>query len=494
MDHPVTPMKRLAQARPSIRTKLLAAINIVLLGGLVVVTLIDYQRGLSERLYDKQIALGEEASLLLSAVQTLRHHGPADVQAYIDRSCAQMRDTTSPGHHIAAVLDGTTLQARVHHRASPAFAQAMRRAAAAADHQSQVEGQAILVGVRGDGDITIYVSEFITDIRHAAHTQLLARAAGIALVGLAVEAIVNFVLLRLVTRPIQSLAGTVRRIGTGEFGTTPFRFTTRELDFLSTEIAQMSRLLADADRHRRQQMNKARQIQMHLLPRADHLQTLGIRHVHLPAEDVGGDFFDVKMLDEDQLIVCLGDVTGHGVPAAMGAGMLKMLFQHTQSDPRNPASVLADINRRFHAATLDGDFATMMIALIDRRRGCLIYAGAGHETAYLLHAADAGPPAGRVRELKATGMLLGVEPDVQYDVIRIPIHPGDTILMLTDGLAETASSDGRLLGRHAILETLSAGESAASIHDIAQALIQRADAHRADQPQQDDITIVTIRV
>lgn len=479
--------------RLSIRAKLLIAVNAVLLVGLVALLVLDFQGGLAERLNNKQVSMAEEAALVLSAVDALEHHGSDVVQQYIDEACAQMQDATSPGHHIAVRLDDhTLLQARTHDRASPAFAHAMQLASSAPDHRASVEGRPILVGSRRRGDLIVYVSEFTQNVRQAARAQLLSRAGGIALVGVALTAIVNLVLLRVVTRPIGRLVETVRRIGGGELGIVPRRSTTTELDELALEIGAMSRSLAKADEYRRHQMAKAQQIQQHLMPRADHLQSIGIHHVHLPADDVGGDFFDVKIINDHRVAIYMGDVTGHGVPAAMSAGMLKTLFEQGEGEIANPAAVLQQINRRFHAVTLDGDFATMFMGVIDRREGRLIYASAGHEIGYVLRR-DGG-----IDELNTTGLLLGVDPDAECEMAEHTIDPGDTIVLLTDGLIETMSPKGKPLGRREVVETMVIDEGPSpqqeSPHDLAARLLRLADDHRGGGPQLDDITLAILRV
>ncbi|MEX0776507.1 MAG: PP2C family protein-serine/threonine phosphatase [Phycisphaeraceae bacterium] len=485
---PGIPLATRPRRRISIRAALLLAVNGVLITGLAAGLIIDYQGGLAERLADRQTAMGDEAALVLTAVAQLRHHGLQVVQDYIDRACAQMQDASSPGHHIAVGLDQTMLQAQTHHRASPAFAQAMQRAAASGRNRAQMDGRSILVGTRGDDAARVYVAEFTTDVHRAARAQLLSRAGGIALLGLLLTAVVNLILLRLVTGPTQRLVGMVRRIGAGELGQSPPYFATAEWDFLARELGQMSRSLAQADRGRRVQMAKARQIQQNLLPRPDHLQTVGIHHVHLPAQDVGGDFFDVKIIDEHRLVLYMGDVTGHGIPAAMSAGMLKVLFEEQYGQAlSDPAAVLGQINRRFHAVTLDGDFATMFMGIIDRRLGRLIYASAGHEIGYVMHRT------GQLDELSTTGMPLGVDPRADYDLAGMDIEPGDALVLLTDGLVETLSPQGRLLGRKALPQALRqhGGDSA---QELAARLLRLADAHRGPGPQLDDITLAVLRV
>jgi len=471
----------------SIRTKLLVAVNAVLLVGLAVLLLADYQRGLHLRLREKQVAMSEEASLVLTAVTALQKDGAQAVQEYIDRACATMQDTVSPGPHIAVRLGDTVLQARTHHRASPAFARAMQKAAAADDHRAKVDGWPILVGTRRNESAETYVSEFTTNIRREARAQLMSRAVGIAIVGLTLTAIVNLILVRLVTRPIGRLARTVRQIGGGALGTAPPRFTTRELDFLAAELGEMSRSLAEMDRHRQQQMAKARRIQGNLLPRPDHLRAVGIHHVHLPAEDVGGDFFDVHVTDAHRTVVYMGDVTGHGVPAAMGAAMLKTLCEHNGADLSDPAATLRQINRRFHDVTLEGDFATMFMGAVDRTERRLTYASAGHEVGYLLRGD------GRLDELNATGLPLGVDPDADYELVHLPIDAGDRLVLLTDGVVETMSPDGRLLGRRPIAQSLAANGNQGP-QAIAARLLALVEVHRKGGTQLDDITLAVLAI
>ena len=369
------------------------------------------------------------------------------------------------------------------------MAQAILQASQSSDHAGMVNSSPIIVGMHGSKDmlIQVYVSELTTNIRQAVRVQLLSRTAGVGLVGIALTAIVNLILIRLVTRPIEKLVRTVRQIGDGELGASPPHFSTVELNFLSTEIGQMSHTLDLADRNRRQQMSKARQIQHKLMPRSDQLRAAGIQHIHMPAEDVGGDFFDMKVLDDDRVVIYMGDVTGHGVPAAMGTGMLKILFEHSSAEISDPAAVLQQINQRFHAVTLDGDFATMFMGVIDRRAGCLVYASAGHEIGYVLH------QDGHIDDLDATGLLLGVDPDENCEEAQFNIDAGDTIVLLTDGLVEAMSPEGNILGRKAIRQTLLDNHQASS-HELAAKLVQLAADHQGKQPQLDDITIAILHV
>lgn len=472
----------------SIRTALLLTVNMVLLVALVLWLSIDYHRGLVQRLHEKQVSLDEEAALMLPAVSALHDQDIATVQRYIDHACAYMQETVSPGHHIVVRRGQMILQAQTHHRASEAMADAVQKAGNVRDRTGMVGGRVILVGTQksDDGNIQVYVSEFTTNVQRAAQTKLIARSVEMGILGFLLTAIINLILLRLVTRPVTLLVTTVRQIADGHLGTTPPALNTLEFDFLSNEIKKMSEKLALADQNRRFQMEKARKIQHHLLPVSEQLNGIGIHHIHMPAEDVGGDFFDVLSHDE-RIAICIGDVTGHGVPAAMGAGMLKILFEQSMVDWSDPAQALIRINRRFGQVTLDGDFATMFMGILNRFSGQLVYASAGHETGYLI------TPNGQFSELKTTGLLLGVDPDATCDVITTMVQPGDRIVLLTDGLIEAMSPSGQALGRDRVQKTLMATYGL-PVAQQAHALVDLVQTHQDTDHQQDDITIVMVDV
>ena len=143
MDNPANPAgevsptngsTRLARPWNSIRFQLLAAVNGTLMIIVAVFLAYDYQREFAARMSLKQIALEEEAKTLLPGVQQARHQGTDSVQEYVDAVCERMQDTDSPGHHIAVQLNGRTLQATAHHRASQEILRAMRQAARAPNH------------------------------------------------------------------------------------------------------------------------------------------------------------------------------------------------------------------------------------------------------------------------------------------------------------------------------------------------------------------------
>ena len=466
----------------SFRTTLLLAVNLPLIGGFAVLLAMDYQRELFQQYQIKRISLAEEAKTLLPAVLALRHHGEPSIQALVDDACARMVDTESPGHHIAVRIGEDTLQATSHGRAAPGFAQAMERAAAQPSSQGGFRGNTLIVGSAREKDVAVFVSEYAANIWRAARRHLILRMLGMSAIGVVLASLVSMVTARLVARPTELLARTVHRIGSGEVGLTAARFNIRELDKVATEISRMSRSLATAAARRHAQLRLAWRIQNKLLPDADLLQSLGICHLYQPAEEVGGDFFDIHVLDEHRFILCLADVSGHGVLAAMGAALLKMLFQQTTRETVRLDEVLDRMNRIFCRVTPDEMFATMTLCLIDHGRGRLRHANAGHEPGYLIQD-------DKMVELGPTGMLLGAETSASWTTEEHELEDGDRIALFTDGLTEARSTDGRFLGR-ATARSLMAELRGRSPEGGVAAIMRALARHAENTEPADDLTVV----
>jgi serine phosphatase RsbU (regulator of sigma subunit) len=475
------------RAHISIRRRLLITINAIMLLGLGVLMVVDYYWTISVRLSDRREALDEEAQLLMPAIQAMGLQQLDRVQQLINRACMRMRYSTSPGHHIAVIFEGkAVLHAQTRWRHSPALAQTMLDAVKSPQRRARLDQDMILVGTARQGGVRILVSEYAANIRYSAREQLLWRLAGLTVLGLAVTVVVNLALLRLVNKPLRSLVSTVRAIASGKLGIQAPDLVGVELRFLAEEISAMSRSLADAQAHQVAQLEKARRIQANLLPPSDRLQSVGVHSVYEPSEDVGGDIFDVRAWSGHQLVVCVGDATGHGVPAAMSAAMLKTLFNQAACEPVSPVAILDEMNRGFGAVSLSGDFATMAVAVLDRNAGRISFASAGHENAYLI--SD-----GRVEPLASTGMLLGIEDRIDCTVEQRSVKPGDMLVLLTDGVTEAASADGTRLGRSRLEAMLR--EHAMDVPVVlVQSILREVESHRGGTRADDDVTIIVVRV
>lgn len=363
----------------SVRFRLLAAVNLAIVLLLAVFVTLDYRREIAERVAEKHLALEEEAKTLLPAVTRMRPQGEEALQRYIDDVCGRMQETSSPGHHIVVSLNGRVLQAVAHHRASPEIFDAMKAADKSPTHRANYGEEELVVGTSRQADTVVYVSEYVSDIRNSARRQVLRRLPRIILLLLVTAAVVNVVFLRMAARPLRQLVDTVGRIGEGKLGVQAGPFRGQEFDYLADAINSMSSSLAAADEHRRYEMAKARRIQEAVLPQGADFPGLAVASLYVPADEVAGDYYDILRLDDGSWLISVADVTGHGVPAAMSAMMLKTLLLHATERESEPGKILQFVNHRMTTMLRSENLASMFLARFNPTDMTLEYASAGHE-------------------------------------------------------------------------------------------------------------------
>ena len=477
----LTPSRRLR----TIRFQLLFAVNLPLAVLVAIGLIYDYRNEMTERLDEVRVALEDEAKTLLPAVVQLHHHGIATTQQYIDTVCGLMQTDKSPGHHIAVRLPTATLQATAHKLASPEMLAALQHASDAPTRRVPFENTELIVGIASGQDVTVYVAEKLTNVKHAVRTASMKRLAGVVVISLVAALIVNVVLIHAVTNPIQRLVTTVHKIGGGQLGVITESFRSAELNYLAREIDVMSASLAEADRDRKAQMAKAREIQQSLLPREPSIPGLHVAHLFEPAEDIGGDFYDILLMHDGAWLICVADVTGHGIPAAMSAAMLKTQLLQAVETHTSPAELLDIINRRFAAVSLLGDFVSIILLRVEPFAGRLQYASAGHEPGWLV------PSSGDTRELSSTGLLLGIDDEATWENVTIEVTTGDRLFIFTDGVSETFNAMGKMFGRkrlHELFESTRESSLKQTTALLSEALID----FRGDVRQQDDITALLL--
>jgi Stage II sporulation protein E (SpoIIE) len=218
------------------------------------------------------------------------------------------------------------------------------------------------------------------------------------------------------------------------------------------------------------EVRSAREVQQILVPEeAPPIPGLSIASVYRPAEEVGGDFFQVIALPGGASLIALGDVSGKGLKAAMTVslivGTLRTLAEYTQS----PAEVLLGLNRRLLGRT-DGGFATCVVARI-KPDGETTIANAGHLA-----------PFRDREELPVAGSIpLGLAEDADYDELIFPLHEGETLTFYTDGIVEARNKAGELYGFERLAALLRADPSIEQMVEEARSF-----------GQQDDITVFKV--
>ena len=204
-----------------------------------------------------------------------------------------------------------------------------------------------------------------------------------------------------------------------------------------------------------------------------------------PAKEVGGDFYDLFMVDDDHLAVVMADVSGKGVPAALFMVIAKTLIKnHLQNkEPVNEA--LINANNQLCEGNDEGYFVTTWAAVIDLKTGDVEFADAGHELPLVIH------PDGSVEGFKPTKKRppLATMEDLQFLLDRFNLAPGDKLFLYTDGVPEATNAENELYGMDRLKAVLEKN-CKATPKEILVAVRADVDAFVGDAPQFDDLTML----
>lgn len=238
------------------------------------------------------------------------------------------------------------------------------------------------------------------------------------------------------------------------------------------------------------ELNVGRDIQMSMLPLLfpaypDH-QEFAIYSILKPARQVGGDFYDFYFMDDKHFYMCIGDVSGKGVPAALYMAVSKTLMKSKAEGVNSPARILSAVNKELSADNPANMFLTLFLAVLNIETGELVYTNAGHNRPLLKR------KGGVVKVEDIHGPIVGVVTGFEYRESKVEMNRGDFLLMFTDGVTEAMNvrdelySDGRLIKLMRHMECGSAG-------NVAQSVLKDVDDYAGEAEQADDITILTMQ-
>lgn len=233
----------------------------------------------------------------------------------------------------------------------------------------------------------------------------------------------------------------------------------------------------------------AQQIQSCTLPQdVPHLPGLEIAARYVPMSAVAGDFYDFLVVDDKRIGVLIADVTGHGVPAALIASMLKVAFAAQFAHADDPARVLTGLNRAL-CGKFEEHFVTAAYLFADLDKNILRYSAAGHPPLLLASRSHNG-----VREIEQNGLMLGMFPEASYSSTEIPVRPGDRCLLCTDGVFEAKNSQQEEFGKSRS-KSFFCAHSDSPAGRFANALldeISRFAGHDSGRAREDDITLLVL--
>lgn len=253
-------------------------------------------------------------------------------------------------------------------------------------------------------------------------------------------------------------------------------------------MARQRRAEAVERAHLEHQLQVARVIQQTLLPKdTPDLPGWRLKGHYQPAHAVGGDFYDFLPFADGRVGLIIGDVTDKGVPAALLMATTRSLLRTVAQRVHSPGQVLQQVNELLDGEIPPRMFVTCLYAILDPATGRLQYANAGHNLPYRAH-----PGNGRVAELRATGMPLGLMPSMIYEEKETTIAPGECVLFYSDGLVEAHNPQREMFGNPRLQSLLDG--CAEDCPTLIQRLLAELETFTGrGWQQEDDVTLVTLQ-
>lgn len=207
-----------------------------------------------------------------------------------------------------------------------------------------------------------------------------------------------------------------------------------------------------------------------------------------PAKEVGGDFYDVFMIDQDHLCFLIADVSGKGVPAALFMTMAKTHIKNFATVGLPLAEVAVRANNQLCYKNESGMFVTAFICVLDVRSGEVQFVNAGHNCPFV----QKQDGAFEMFRAKAN-LVFGLMEDVPYREQTLTLNPGDSIYLYTDGVTEALNPEQELFGDDRLYEILNRHRAQAGEPEtFVQAIYREVQAFADGEPQADDITMLYV--
>jgi sigma-B regulation protein RsbU (phosphoserine phosphatase) len=294
------------------------------------------------------------------------------------------------------------------------------------------------------------------------------------------------------TRPIHELATAGKKLGEGDFDAQVEINTGDEIQQLGEVFNEIGPKL-DEHQKMQQSLELARTIQQRLLPKsAPHLENFDIAGLCQYSDETGGDYYDFVSLDESgsgKVSVILGDVTGHGIGAALlMASARSMLRNNLRHYGYDPSKVLYEFNNELSRDTDPDKFITLFMGIIEDEQRQISWTLGGHDPAIWFQ-----QQAGKFEELSSVGVPIGFVPDMNFEKAGpVTLQSGDVVVIGTDGIWEASDESGEMFGKNRLMEVIKihSGKSAEEIgQEIIQAVLEFCQPHH----QEDDITVVVVK-
>lgn len=238
------------------------------------------------------------------------------------------------------------------------------------------------------------------------------------------------------------------------------------------------------------EMEAAAQIQRSFLPKDDLSNAskgkFDIFAMMKPAKDVGGDFYDYFMINDNKLAFAVGDVSGKGVPAALFMSVSRTVLRTLAFENDSPGAVLSKVNAILSRDNSEQMFVTIFYAVIDIDTGIVEFSSAGHDDALLIRNSATTEP------LHYMGPAIGLFDVANFPTLSRTLNHGDSVLLLTDGITEAFNIDGRVFGPDRLIRILSRCDRS-NAKAIVETVTRDVAMFSEGAEQSDDITCIAVQ-
>jgi sigma-B regulation protein RsbU (phosphoserine phosphatase) len=271
-------------------------------------------------------------------------------------------------------------------------------------------------------------------------------------------------------------------------------FTDQDQQLLSIIASQSAQVIENARlKEKEQQLNKvekdievANKIQQKLLPKeAPNLQGYNLYGKNITAQSIGGDYYDFIQLDDYRWVICLGDVSGKGLPASLLMSNLQALIRGELPCHHSPGRLLKSVNKKLYENTDADKFATVFLGILDTRSQSLTYSNAGHEYPFVIHSDKS------YNRLKTGGMPIGVMGNQTFEEKSIELHAGDKLIAYSDGITDSRDNKNREFGENR-LEKLLLNKTDSTASVLINSIFDASIGHSKQSELFDDMSAVVL--
>ncbi len=318
------------------------------------------------------------------------------------------------------------------------------------------------------------------------------------LLGVLMGILFSFFMAKGVTRSVLKLVDAADKIAKGDFKTRVFLKSKDEIGFLGQSFNKMAEDLEESMEAKlykervAKELELAEQIQKQIVPNDSQIpkmEGIEIAAGLISAAEIGGDMYDFLPVRDDRLLMYLGDVTGHGVPAGIVSAIASSLF-YSYAEVDDLKKIMIEVNRVLKEKTMPNMFMTLCLMEWDASDKKFSYLSAGHEKLIHYSAKD-----GKVKLTSAGGIALGMMPNISHslNVEVVDFKKGDALVIYSDGIPEAWKNEKENYGIDRFVKTVGMLGASETAEEMKQGILKDLKTFVGDFEQKDDITLIVIK-